>query len=187
MTSEQCQKKSAILKTITRRKHSLLALFVALSDQQDSYEHFVGTASIGSRTDDFSGMIGILFDGKDLLKQNERDNINIGRVRTALGWLKCNNPIYKEFLLHIETLYYHFKPQGIGLPTIQIDNIDVHNTALWRSYFDNVLTTNSVSMKSVPVGDLSAFEGFFIVCLVTLFLLGFHLDVTLFDHWILEL
>ena len=65
-----------------------------------SYEHFVGTSSIGSRTDDFSGMIGILFDGKDLLKQNERDNINIDRVKTALGWLKCNNSIYKEFLPH---------------------------------------------------------------------------------------
>ena len=42
-----------------------------------------------------------------------------------------NNPIYKEFLPHIETLYYHFKPQGIGLPLpmIRIDNIDVHDTS----------------------------------------------------------
>lgn len=81
-----------------------------------SYEHFIGNASIGPRTDDFSGMIGVLFNGIDLLRSDERDNINLDRVRAALRWLRKNNRIYSEFLPYIETLYYYFKPQGLGAP-----------------------------------------------------------------------
>lgn len=132
-----------------------------------SYNHVEGDISFGSRSDDYSGMIGLLYSSDQLLTSTLTSKlIDRDRVFSALRVMLRINPLFSQFLPTIATLYGYFYSPFAGpvshIPQERVVDFDLENgiahehTSFIVPNDDCAVATGDDSSMSVPIGIQSA-------------------------------